>query len=229
MKVDKTFLLQQSIEVQQSTTHLLVGAIQPESHVAGPGTRAVLWVTGCNRRCPGCIKPEFLSFEAGHVFSITEIAERLLCSCAITGVTYSGGEPFEQATALGELSKILKANNLNVLSYSGYRLEALEREPSRFAALLDQLDWLIDGEYRSTEEGPLQYLGSQNQRLLQRIEDGTFTEFPVERRHEIQITLGSDGLRITGFPNADFESAFQRSLAKRGIALEDSHLDRLRK
>ena len=45
---------------------LQVGAIQTRSHVAGPGVRSVVWVAGCHRRCPGCLKPDLFDFRAGE-------------------------------------------------------------------------------------------------------------------------------------------------------------------
>ncbi len=90
-------------------------------------------MTGCNRRCPECIKPEFLSFQWEKRSLVSDVARTILDCQGITGITYSGGEPFEQAVALGELSKLLRASNLDVLSYTGYRLEALQRPPHDLA------------------------------------------------------------------------------------------------
>ncbi len=225
MKVDDTFLIQDLPQRTQSVTHLRVGAFEPKSFVAGPGTRAVLWVTGCDRRCPGCIKPEFLPFEAGIVRSVDEVASQILACPAITGVTYSGGEPFEQSAALGALSQILRSAQLDILSYSGYRLEDLQLNPAKFEPLLEQLDWLIDGEYQATQFGPLQYLGSENQRLLKRQSDGSFVSVSTERKHDVQISLTSKGMRFTGFPNASFEHNLRQALATRGIILQRAETD----
>lgn len=219
MKLDSTYLIQNFPERLQSRTQLRVGAFQSKSYVAGPGARAVLWVTGCNRRCPGCIKPEFFSFDVGTDQSVEDVARMILACDSIDGVTYSGGEPFEQASALAELSKILRAANLNVLSYSGYRLEALVANPARFGALLHQLDWLIDGEYQASEFGPLHYLGSSNQRLLKRHSATSFADVATEKIHEVQVSLSERGLRLTGFPTEEFEVRFKASLASRGIEL----------
>ena len=34
-----------------------------ESQVNSPGCRALIWVQGCLRECPGCFHPESWSFE----------------------------------------------------------------------------------------------------------------------------------------------------------------------
>ncbi len=154
MTLDATYLMKNAMPYEQSRSEVRVGAFQRRSLVAGPGARAVIWVTGCNRRCPGCIKPEFLPFEAGTFYAV-DYLENMVVNCpGIEGVTYSGGEPFEQATALGELSQRLNRRGLTILSYSGYRLEALQANAERFGPLLNQLDWLIDGEYLAYEDGP---------------------------------------------------------------------------
>jgi anaerobic ribonucleoside-triphosphate reductase activating protein len=219
VKVDSTFLIEGFEPAEQSDTHLRLGAFEPRSLVAGPGTRAVLWVTGCNRRCPGCIKPEFLPFHVGEWIRTEDVASKILSIKMITGVSYSGGEPFEQTNALGKLSRLLKAHGLDVLAYSGYTLEALQKDPARFSNLLEQIDFLIDGEFQLKLSGPRKYLGSDNQRLLQRQIDGSFAPVETLSQRDVQITLRQDDLRLTGFPNDDFQRSLKVALASRGIVL----------
>ncbi|MDZ4848900.1 MAG: 4Fe-4S single cluster domain-containing protein [Pirellulaceae bacterium] len=220
MMTDVTFLLSSRDYRPQSENVLRVGAIQTYSSVAGPGIRAVIWVTGCNRRCPGCIKPEYLSFDVGKMIAIEELAEIILNCQSISGVTFSGGEPFEQPLPLANLSRILKVNGLSVLAYSGYRLDALEADRPRFGCLLERLDWLIDGEFRQEHMGPLQYKGSANQRLLKRCDDGSFVEVSTDRIHDVQISLDQNQVRLTGFPNREFQKSFSESLERQGLILK---------
>src|SRR5439155_14436715 len=102
-----------------------VGAFEPRSLVAGPGERAVLWVAGCLRRCPSCMKPDLFAFDAGETMRVEAIAQMILRVPKLDGVTFSGGEPFERAIPLAILAKTLKAHGLSILVYSGYRLDAL--------------------------------------------------------------------------------------------------------
>ncbi len=163
---DSTFLIVDSMPPQFSPFELQVADIQEYSYVAGPGRRCVVWMAGCNRRCPGCFQPQFFSFNAGHRYYVEELAERILRINGIDGVTFSGGEPFEQSEALANLCKILKAQSeLSLLSYTGYRLEYL-REKSQHGGFLSTLDMLIDGEFRETEAGAYLWRGSRNQRLI---------------------------------------------------------------
>jgi len=120
-----------------------------ESEVNGPGCRAVVWVQGCLRECPGCFNPASWSFEINQVMSIDTLAQKILNNPRNEGVTFSGGEPFWQAPALAELARQVKAAGLNVMSFTGFTLEQL-RSPSAPPGaedLLEQLDLLIDGAY----------------------------------------------------------------------------------
>lgn len=84
------------------------------------------------------------------------------------GVTFSGGEPFLQAAALGDVIDIVRAASpgISVMSYTGYRLEMLrQRGTSTQRALLERLDVLIDGPYVRRLHADLRWRGSSNQRI----------------------------------------------------------------
>lgn len=222
MKLDDTFLICDSVVPACRPDTIRLAAFEPRSTVAGPGDRAVVWVAGCLRRCPGCIKPEYLSFDAGHDVSVAELTDRILKIDALDGVTYSGGEPFEQAAPLAELSRRLKDRGLSVAAYSGYRLDALMAS-ARFVPLLQQLDLLIDGEYRQELPGPYRWRGSANQQvhaLTARCQATAPAEEPVR---EIQVSLNGDGLRLTGFPDREVQRRLAQRLQLRGILLTETH------
>ena len=214
--VDETYLLDNGKHVT-SSEFVRVGALERRSRAHGPGTRAVVWVTGCNRRCPGCIKPNWLPFEAGEPVCINELADAILSLRGIDGVSFSGGEPFEQATALGLLATKVRSGGLDVLAYSGYRLDALDAAP-RFAPLLERLDWLIDGEFQQALHGPHRWRGSENQRVLRmpaRVEES------FEAVREVQISVSADTLAMSGFPGRDVERVIVSGLNARGLRLEE--------
>ena len=201
-----------------------LGAFEPQSTVAGPGERVVVWVTGCLRRCPGCMKPEWFAFDTGDATGVDELLERVLAVHAakpLAGVTFSGGEPFEQAEPLGALAGRLRRAGLDVLVYSGYRLAAL-CENARFAPLLEQTDWLIDGEYDATRPGPVLWRGSDNQTVYHRGPAGFApATLPTNPTREVQVSLTGDGLRLTGFPDARLQRQLQARLDARGIRLTE--------
>jgi anaerobic ribonucleoside-triphosphate reductase activating protein len=76
------------------------------------------------------------------------LAERILDGPAVEGVTFLGGEPFEQAAALAELGGILRGRGLSVLTFSGYTLETIRRAGRADQdALVDVADLLMDGPF----------------------------------------------------------------------------------
>lgn len=194
-----------------------VAAFEPRSFVAGPGMRAMVWVGGCHRRCPGCSQPEFLPFNSGRPVRVSELWDRVRSIQGLDGVSFSGGEPFEQASALSVLAKKVHDHGLTVVSYTGYRLEALRHEPSRFGALLDEVDLLIDGEYREEMAGHYRWRGSANQRLIRltnRIETPEETAIS-----EMQITFGSGGpdLLFSGILSPELVRQLRDKLAEQGL------------
>ncbi|WP_009544769.1 4Fe-4S single cluster domain-containing protein [Crocosphaera subtropica] len=140
-----------------------------ESEVNGPGYRAVLWVQGCLRECPGCFNPDSWSFEMNQLIAVNTLVEKISSHPRNEGVTFSGGEPFWQAQALAELARKVKAKGLNVMSFTGFTLEQLQSEdaPAGSQDLLAQLDILIDGPYiRSLAiNSPDSPVSSRNQRV----------------------------------------------------------------
>lgn len=148
---------------------LQVARLVDGTRVLGPGLRAVVVVQGCMLRCTGCIAAATHPLDGGASMPVEELARHLEGLPDIKGVTYSGGEPFLQASALVALTDRLQElrPELSFMSYSGYRLEWLRRRGSHSQrALLDRLDLLVDGPYVERRHRPLRWRGSANQRLL---------------------------------------------------------------
>ena len=61
----------------------------------GDGLRTVLWVAGCDHRCPGCQTPETWAENGGIPFDEAAKEElfEALSRDYMTGVTFSGGDP----------------------------------------------------------------------------------------------------------------------------------------
>jgi anaerobic ribonucleoside-triphosphate reductase activating protein len=79
------------------------------------------------------------------------------------GVTISGGEPFEQPEALGELLRALRqSKGMNILVYSGRPLEALRAHPLIEEGLID---CLISDPFDSRAAQTKFLRGSDNQRM----------------------------------------------------------------
>lgn len=220
VKLDGTYLMTGATAPPQRDSIVRVAAIEDRSFVAGPGARTVVWVAGCLRRCPGCMKPDLFDFGAGNDMAVDELAARILSVPALDGVTFSGGEPFEQAVALGAVAQRLKARGFHVAAYSGYRLEALQADPIRFGPLLSSLDMLIDGEYRHDLPGPFPLKGSANQHIHEFNTLSNISLVPTAPAQHIQLTMRNCELRLSGFPDKRMEEALRQSLRDKGIRLE---------
>jgi anaerobic ribonucleoside-triphosphate reductase activating protein len=156
--------------------------------------RAVVWVQGCRRRCPGCGNAAFQPFGGGEQVSVDEAWRKIEAARPVDGVTFSGGEPFEQAAALAELARRAHAAALTVVVYTGYTLEELRQAQGRgkrgtakqgkegksridcgaeggpdwrwgVRQLLAETDLLIDGPYVSELACAEPLRASSNQRL----------------------------------------------------------------
>ncbi|WP_414623205.1 4Fe-4S single cluster domain-containing protein [Calothrix sp. CCY 0018] len=173
-----------------------------ESEVNGPGSRAVIWVQGCKRECGGCFNTDSWSFEINQLESVDSLAEKILSKPGNTGVTFSGGEPFWQATELASLARKVKASGLNVMAFSGFTLENLQSEkaPAGSQELLEQLDILIDGPFIESLaiNSPNSPVSSSNQRV--RIFNPDFEDKITWASDQIEIHVFKDGSRlVTGY------------------------------
>lgn len=129
----------------------------------GPGRRLGIWLQGCSIRCPGCISSDTWAARKPDL-EVPELLERLrpwLQEC--DGVTVSGGEPFEQPEALGELLRVLRqSKDTNILVYSGRPLEELRTHPLIKQGLIDCL--ISDPfDFRASQTRYMR--GSDNQRM----------------------------------------------------------------
>lgn len=147
-----------------------IAGIIEESIVDGPGMRFVLFVQGCNHKCEGCHNSHTQDFNGGEYMTIGEILEKIRENPLLDGVTFSGGEPFEQADVLSKLAKQLRQLNYHVITYSGYTYEAIEKralEDLGWSELIENSDVLIDGRFENEKRNlKLRFRGSENQRVI---------------------------------------------------------------
>ena len=179
----------------------LMGYID-ESEVNGPGCRAVVWVQGCQKGCSGCFNPDSWSFDVNQLIGIEELANKILNNPRNIGVTFSGGEPFLQASGLAELAKILRYRGLNVMSFSGFTLGELQSKnaPVDAQQLLSQLDILIDGPFVETLaiHSPYSLVSSSNQRV--RVFNPRLKNQLNWASDSLEIHIRSDNTRVsTGY------------------------------
>ena len=138
-----------------------------DSIVDGEGLRYTIFVQGCPRRCPGCHNPETQCFEGGRLADTAELLAEIAANPLLTGVTFSGGEPFMQPAPLVEIARACHSRGLSIWSYTGFTLQELHaRHDTAVEALLSEVDVLVDGDYREEERDlTLMFRGSRNQRI----------------------------------------------------------------
>ncbi|MGN1031360.1 MAG: anaerobic ribonucleoside-triphosphate reductase activating protein [Butyricicoccaceae bacterium] len=147
---------------------LRVAGTISESIVDGPGFRYVVFTQGCPHHCPGCQNPQTHPFEGGELRDTDELLEEILRDPLLSGVTFSGGEPFCQPKPLADLAKKAHEKGKNIFCYTGYTYEQLMENPEPAVhELLDQVDILVDGRFEQDQRDLLlRFRGSRNQRLI---------------------------------------------------------------
>ena len=143
-----------------------------------------------------------------------------------TGLTISGGEPFEQAKPLLELLRLFhEKTSLDIMVYSGYTLDEILRGPPVYKDLLSFIDILVDGRYRSDLTTSKQWCGSDNQ-VVYLLSDRAFQRYRKVLDREkgnvpsLQVEIGDDNsLRIIGIPRHGEIERLKSQLAIKGIEL----------
>ena len=139
-----------------------------DSIVDGDGLRLSVFTQGCPHHCVGCHNPATHTASGGYDEDTEHILSLLDDNPILTGITFSGGEPFLQPAPLTRLAKEAHKRGLDVWSYTGYTLEELlaKKNPA-IDALLRELDVLVDGRYEEKlRDLTLNFRGSSNQRLI---------------------------------------------------------------
>ena len=180
---------------------LRVHALVENSTVNGPGARAVIWVQGCSLGCPGCWNPQTHAPLQGFRLDVSEILEWFAKASRenrIEGLTISGGEPMEQAPAVLELLRRLKAAHPGITAglFSGYT----ERElpDALWRAMQGHLDFAVLGRFNARRRSHDPLVSSTNQVLRLYTAHYSMADFAAQ---SVEIHIDDTGLtQITGFP-----------------------------
>lgn len=134
----------------------LAGILQ-ESLVNGPGIRRVIFAQGCPHNCKNCFSPHTHSYNQGELIDMDTIIEDIRRNPMLKGVTFSGGEPWEQADKFSYIAKAVKDMGLNIWCYTGYTFEyILQHQTKRkgWSELLKYVDVLVDGKFEEDKRDP---------------------------------------------------------------------------
>lgn len=141
----------------------------PVDVINGPGTRASLFVAGCEHQCRGCYNQTTWDPRSGHLFD-QQLEDQIIHDLTDVrirrrGLSLSGGDPFYPSNlpAIKHLLTRVKneAPGKDVWLWTGYRLAELSDEQQ---ALLPLIDVLVDGKFEQDLADPmLTFRGSSNQ------------------------------------------------------------------
>lgn len=191
----------------------------------GPGQRLGIWFQGCSIRCPGCISSDTWSDKVERMLVSDLVAAVAEYAWLADGVTISGGEPFEQPLALGELLHGLRPllqPASDVLVYSGLPVADLTPWLDQWQGLVDAV---ISEPFDVTAPQTRPLMGSDNQQLhmLTELARERFSEFlrPRDRRDDrLDVMVDEDGTAwIAGIPRRGDLHVLKERLAAQGTVI----------
>lgn len=188
------------------------------TEVEGPGVRFCIWVQGCGKHCRGCRAMQTWSFGTGKDYLVDELTAMINSQTDIEGVTFLGGEPFEQADELAELARNVKAAGMSVVCFTGYTIEEL-RAKQGADKLLENIDLLIDGGFEQENfDLSRPWVGSSNQNYIF-LTDFYQPDIITKYKNKIEIRISQNGkLEINGMGDFDkIEKDFCLQLGKNNV------------
>ena len=139
-----------------------------DSITDGPGLRFTLFVQGCDKHCEGCHNPATWDINGGKDMQVDEIFSLIKDNILLSGVTFSGGEPFLQAQKLVPLAEKIKEAGLEIAVYTGDTFEnLLSKNDESINRLIFLSDVIVDGPFILSKRSlTLKFMGSSNQRKI---------------------------------------------------------------
>ena len=142
--------------------------ITKDDMLNGDGLRVVLWLSGCEHRCPECQNPVTWDIDGGLSFDDAAKQEVFdeLEKDYISGITFSGGDPLHPANRaeVGNMIAEIKQKypEKTIWMYTGYTWEELQSLP-----YLSDINVLVDGRFvAKLKDNQLCWRGSANQRVI---------------------------------------------------------------
>lgn len=188
---------------------LNIAAMCPTTKVLGPGKRFVVWVQGCCFDCYNCGSPDWKGNKEASLILPKELAQTILLTRDIEGVTISGGEPFLQAHKLLSLMRSLRSESpLSIIVYTGFTLEELKQQKKQsIDGMLSEIDVLIDGRYVDNLNDNKGWRGEINQTV--HFLRGKYRECEDEflnRNRDVELFLYKEECLIVGIKPKSFDN-----------------------
>lgn len=187
-------------------------------HALGPGERVAIWTYGCPHACRGCANPELwnpICVREMEEQSLFGYLEQLRARGAIDGITITGGDPFFDMDSLQKLLKIVGEYTEDILVYTGYQIEELQKQ-EKAVKIMKDIAVLIDGPYIEEQNNGHVLKGSDNQTIY-------YLKNQYEERYETYIKKhkgkflvenfpAKDGMISVGIHKPDFREKIQKSV-----------------
>lgn len=124
----------------------------------GPGLRTLIFMQGCDLRCPFCQNQKIWDIKSGYKWSIKVLINELKKNSITKKVTITGGEPLFQLEALKALVDELYKEQFNIVLYTGHRKEDVPKD------ILSKINYLKYGPFiYSKRTSTIPFVGSSNQ------------------------------------------------------------------
>lgn len=142
---------------------------------AAPGISVTFFTQGCPHRCKGCHNPETWDFDGGKEFTqqvLEDIVESLNANEIKRSFSIMGGEPMCSENLLLTYMTIWYVKehspDTKIYLWTGYYYdELLKMTDPKVSAILDMIDYVIDGPYiESMRDLSLPMRGSSNQSVI---------------------------------------------------------------
>jgi len=173
---------------------LRIHRLLSKTKTAGPGLRFCIWVQGCSRECKGCAAKHTWSHEGGTLINVDMLLDQILHTEGISGITFLGGEPFEQAKAVSTLAAAVRKHSLSVVTFTGFTYkELLSCDCKYVKQLACESDLLIDGPFNQVQfDLSRPWVGSANQQYWF-LSDRYSKNDVFDRSNQIEIRIDQTG------------------------------------
>ena len=137
----------------------------------GEGLGVVVWVSGCDIKCPGCHNQE--TWDPTYGTKFTEEHEKLIFKelnrSEISRITFSGGHPLMPCNIdkVKDLIIQIRSNfpDIKIWLYTGYIYD--DSMDIKVKEVCDLCDVIVDGPYiEKLRDINLEFRGSSNQRII---------------------------------------------------------------
>lgn len=187
--------------------------------VLGPGNRVGIWMVGCNHGCKGCSNPELWEFQDKYETSLETVLmliEQIARDNTIDGFTITGGDPFEQPEELKEMLLQLHKFSSDILVYTGYEYEVVQKEHDDILSLVSVL---IDGKYEEDKNKASCLMGSDNQKIyyLDETVKSIYEKYIKGTQNQIQNFTSRDGIISVGIHRPNYQQELDVAVKKKGL------------